>query len=86
MMGEIDSRDDETFDLRLARSACKRLHEHFFPHHEPHLLIQSIGYSKDRIMVYLKKKDPQNVIPKTWEGFPVVTRVVGEVVIGFPEE
>lgn len=40
-----------------------------------------VGTGVNKIYVYLPKKVSlaKNVVPKTWEGFPVIVRKIGEI-------
>jgi hypothetical protein len=79
--------DAERTPLQLAADA---LYEHFgcgvYPHWVQSIAIAEVGQYNDtaRIHLYLVRRPypHEGKIPKEWHGFPVQTKVIGEVRVG----
>lgn len=87
LKGEPIANPDMTLD-----EAASALYEHFgcgvYPHWVQSIGVAAVGQYNDTaricVMLVRKPRHHEGVIPETWHGYPVETKVIGEVRIGPP--
>lgn len=76
------------------KEAASALYQHFgcgvYPHWVQSIGVADVSQYNDtaRLVVYLVREpySSEGVVPETWHGYPVESKVVGQVRVGPPED